>query len=725
MKLKINNRVSLQGPDGEISVTRNHGGIPEVVASTPKDLAYCNGWVHANDRQLHMMLTRIIMMGKASEYLAADEALIELDKFIRRMRFAPDIYSEIAKLDADARSELESYCDGINYFLETNSTIYEFKMLGYKPEPWTVADTLRQVKAFTYLGLSYAQGDMEKLIIQMIQKGIKEEQLRELYPYLKDQINVDLIRKVKLQNPLVPEAVKWLELIPRFSASNNWAISGERTESGSPIVCGDPHLEVNRLPGVWHEIILRLPENDFMGAGIPGAPGVLIGRNRNVAWSATYSFMDMVDYRIEQCKEGKYRRGDKWYDFEVHEEIITTKKGARIIEKIYENENGVLEGDPYEEGYYLVCNWSTRYGVGANDLEGCRGVMHSQNAREAMENFRKYDCSTYNWVMGDTDGAIAYQMSGRLFNRPHGVSGLVPHAGWDEQYNIDGYVPMDSLPSDYNPSAGIIVTANQDLNHLGEADPINLPMASYRADRIAHLLEENESASVEYMKSMHYDLYSLQAEKFMKLFQPHLPENDKGKILKEWDCTYTPESEGAVLFENIYISLLKIVFGDNGMGRDTVEYLMKETGVFNDYYENFDSVLLKDSSVWFGDDGRDELIQKAVAEGLALPVRPYGTTRKLIYSHLLFGGKLPKFLGFDRGPISLPGGRATIPQGQIFTSGGRTTSFSPSYRFITDLAGKEYHCNGAGGISDRRFSKLYFNRNDDWLKGVYSILTLS
>jgi len=149
---------------------------------------------------------------------------------------------------------------------------------------------------------------------------------------------------------------------------------------------------------------------------------------------------------------------------------------------------------------------------------------------------------------------------------------------------------------------------------------------------------------------------------------------------------------------------------------------MKETGVFNDYYWNFDNILLKENSAWFNGKTKEELLKIAIEKGLSLPITEYGKTRMLTYKHLLFGDKFPKFFGFDKGGISLPGGRATIPQGQIFRSGGRETSFSPSYRFITDMSEKDYYCNTSGGISDRRFSKLYFNRNDDWLKGVYTIL---
>jgi penicillin amidase len=79
-------------------------------------------------------------------------------------------------------------------------------------------------------------------------------------------------------------------------------------------------------------------------------------------------------------------------------------------------------------------------------------------------------------------------------------------------------------------------------------------------------------------------------------------------------------------------------------------------------------------------------------------------------------------MGFDKGPYSLRGSRATIHQGQVFKSAGRKTSFAPSYRLITDMGEDVVHTNLAGGVSDRRFSKWYCNDFENWRKGIYKKL---
>lgn len=721
MKLKYK-EVILEGADDRISLKRNDHGIPVIRATSFTDLAFGLGWIHASDRQLQTLLTRILLKGQAAEHLKGSAELIAVDQYMRTMNFLPDPQQEVAKLEHDVKEQLEAYARGFNYYLFNNRLVYEFKLLGYKPDPWDIIDTLVLGKVIGFIGLAEAQGNMEKFLLQMIQHDFKEDKLRELFPYLTEEIDYELCKKVKLAPALIPESLKWLGKLPRFIASNNWAVSGTHTFSGKPILCGDPHLEVNRLPSVWQEIVMILPDNKLTGISIPGAPGLILGRTSNIAWSATYSFMDMLDYRIEYCRNGKYKRDDGWKDFVLRQEVIQVKKGQPLTLKVYENEHGMLEGDPYEEGYYLVLGWSASNNCGANDLNGILNLAKARSVKEAMELFKMFDASSLNYVIADTQGNIGYQMSGRQFNRPAGVSGLMPLPGWVHKYDSNGFIDKDKLPALYNPDDGIIVTANQDLNYLGKSNPINLAMGAYRAERIKALLSRKQGLTVDDMKNIHYDLYSLQAQSLMEIIRPLLPDTPNGRILKEWDLCYEKDSTGAMLFESIYLALIRVVFGDNALGRDVVDFILKETSLFNDYYANLDAILLKEESAWFEGKKRDDLFNQAICEGLNVVPRPYGKTRQIMLRHLLFGEQLPRFLGYDYGPIELPGCRATIPQGQIFTSAGRTTTFSPSYRFIADMAGSELHSNIPGGPTDRRFSRWYTTDIQNWLDGVYKVL---
>jgi penicillin G amidase len=298
----------------------------------------------------------------------------------------------------------------------------------------------------------------------------------------------------------------------------------------------------------------------------------------------------------------------------------------------------------------------------------------------------------------------------------------VPVAGWDPRNDWQGIADPSELPRALDPEDGIFITSNHDLNRYGKLATANLPMGSYRADRIRFLLEQKHKLDVQDMIRIQADLHSTQADAFMAILRPLLSDNAAGGQLAAWDCAYDPASRGATLFERFYRELHCEVFGRNGLGDKVPAYLDGETGVFCDFYANFDRVLLSPISAWYGGQSRADIWRRATERALAAPAKPWGESRRMTMSHILFGGKMPRFLGFDRGPITLPGGRATISQGQIYRSAGRTTTFAPSLRMATDLGTAEVHTSLAGGPSDRRFSRWYVSDLKRWVAGAYKRL---
>jgi penicillin amidase len=296
--------------------------------------------------------------------------------------------------------------------------------------------------------------------------------------------------------------------------------------------------------------------------------------------------------------------------------------------------------------------------------------------------------------------------------------------GWEEKYNWQGFENPEDLPRCYNPESGYFVTTNQNLNEFGKVSPINIGMGSYRSDRISSLLSEKNDITCEYMYKIHYDVFSTQAESFMKILAPLLPDTAQAKKLKDWDLKYSEDSEEAYLFNRFYIELYKEVFGENGFGKEAVGYLDDHTGIFNDFYINFDRILLAEDSLWFGGKKRKDLYLRAVENTFKEPPRKWGDSRKLVMKNILFNGKLPRFLGFDRGPITIIGSLATPHQGQIFESAGRQTSFAPSFRMVTDLSTDDIYTNMSGGPSDRRFSKWYCSDLNNWITGKYKKISV-
>jgi len=698
-------------------IYRDKSGVVHIEAIHQLELYKKLGYVHAIDRGMQMLLMRILGEGRAAELL--DNSLEHIDIFFRKMNWSGNIDLEIAKLNSDSLEIAKAYCEGANEAFEEKLP-WETKLLKIPFEKWEVKNIILISRMVGYLTLTQSQAEVEKLFVEMVQADVPQSMLNELFPKLLKGLDIKLLKKVKLEERIVEPSDLWNLAIPRMMASNNWVISNKKTESGDAIMANDPHLEINRLPGIWYETVLKAPDSYLMGGTMPGVPAVLTGRNDNLSWGVTYTFADTVDSWVENCKDGKYKKGSKWFSFEERTETIKRKKKDDLKITFYENEHGVLEGNPNEEGFYLASKWSASIS-GGESMNALVNLSKSNTVKEGMNAIVKLETS-WNYVFADKKGNIGYQMTGLVPKRASGVSGFVPLPGWTSSNNWKGFVSKTEMPKSYNPKEGFFVTANNDLNKYGKTTVINMPMGSYRADRIAQILKESKKINVEKIKNMHMDVYSLQAEKFMKILSPLLPSTKQGEILKSWNCEYDLESKGAYLFEQFYHALIKKVFGDHGFGKKVIAHLKNQTGIFIDFYANFDAILLKNKSTWFNKKTREEIYSEVIEESLNCSVKKWKDVQKVILSNIVFGGKLPKFLGFDKGPILLKGGRSTIHQGQIYKSAGRDTTFAPSIRLIADMGTNILETTLPGGPSDRRFSYWYANEIDDWVKGNYKII---
>jgi penicillin G amidase len=303
-----------------------------------------------------------------------------------------------------------------------------------------------------------------------------------------------------------------------------------------------------------------------------------------------------------------------------------------------------------------------------------------------------------------------------------GSGGVAPLAGWEPRNDWTGFASPHELPRTRNPEAGYVASANNDLNHFGQRKPINAPMGEDRAERIGDLLAARSDWTLEAVREMHMDVYSKHAERFMAILRPLLPRGEHADLLRDWDCRYELDPRGAELFERFYQQLLLDVFG-NALGPDVLRYLLEQTAIVAGFFANFDRVLLNSVSDWFPAGGRDAAFRRAAEQALAAPSRPWSERQQFTFKHLMLGGRLPQWMGFDRGPYALRGGRATIHAGQLFRQAGRETSWGPAYRFATEFPQPVAHTALAGGPSDRRFSRWYANEIENWLAGRTKQLT--
>lgn len=721
--------------DFSFKTKRSNEGVIELWTKDVNQMSKAMGFIHSHDRKMQMLLVRVISQGRLSECIKADQSTIEIDQFMREMAFHSEAKKEVEKLEPETREYLQAYADGFNEGLKKHGPPIEFKLFRYKPEPWKIEDSLAAIKIMSYIGLAQTQQEIEKLIIQMINNKVDLEKVKSLFtPHLDNMTTeqVSLIEKVNLFQTSVPKNVQFMSAVPKLLASNNWVLSPNKTTTNSAYQCNDPHLEVNRLPAIWYEFVAHTDSQDYLGVNMPGVPGTIMGRSNNISFGFTYGFMDLVDYFIEEIKDGKYRTETGFSPLRKRVEVLKPKNSPEISFTFYETDNGIIEHDNKEEipdGLYLARSWSGHKDGAKGSVESLFKINNAKDVFELKDVVKEITISC-NWLLSDDKGNIAFQQSGQFPHRQH--SGVYPVQGWIKENKWLGLRPKDDLAEIVNPEWGFITTANNDMNQEGKPTSINMPMGSYRADRISDLLIQKEKFSIDDMKKIQCDLFSNQARDFMKISEGLIPHGKAFDIFEKWDFCYDKHSKGAVLFEEFYKTLFSLVFGEDFVGESAWEIIQSQTHTLIDFYPNFDAIFLNSTpeieSIWFSKTTKANYIEKAMKitcdHFQITEVPTWGNIRKTPMKNILFDGNLPKFLGFDYGPISIEGSRATIVQGALYTAHDRVLTFCPSYRFITDMGTRTAYTVLAGGVSDRRFNKLYTSDVERWLNYEYKELNL-
>lgn len=724
-------RLPPSAPAG-LSITRDAAGVPHIEGRDLEGVLWGLGVCHALDRGLQLLMTRIVGQGRASECLAASGQALEIDRFFRRLCCFGGVEAELERLQPRSRARLDAYTAGINAQLQ-RSTPWELRWLGHAPEPWLPADTLVLSRVIGYVGLAQTQGDIERLFIEMVQAGVDDARLRALFPNIPELAHLgggdprlpsrELLGRIRLGQRTVPAGVRWLSPVPSMVASNNWAIAPSRSRSGHALLSNDPHLEANRLPNIWYEVVARIasePGHYVLTATMPGLPAPLLGRTRELAWGATYPYMDAIDSWIEDIRGGRYRRGDELLPFRVRREEIRRKRRPSVFETYYENEHGVLDGNPHTDGYVLSTRWSASRS-GARSLEAAFEMWTARGVEAGMAQLGRLE-TAWNWVLADRAGNIGYQMSGLAPRRRPGVSGFVPLPGWYPENDWQGFLEPGELPHDMNPANGYLITANEDSSRYAGAQCQNATMPDYRAERIRALIEGRTDLTVLDCQRFQYDTYSLQAELFMRRLRPLLPGSEAGRVLAGWDCRYDANSRGATLFERFYAELIQLVIGRYVLGPDVVAHLSNTTALFASYYENVDRILLDPPPELCDGRSAEALYAEAFGQASQGDVTPWSAQAKMTLRHLLLSKRLPLALGFDRGPVSLVGSRATPHQTQFYTVGEHQGCVAPTIRLNTDLGEDVLFTNLLGGPSDRRFSRWYCTGLQGWLAGKFKAL---
>jgi penicillin amidase len=714
-----------------IRIRRDDSGVPHIEATVWPDALYGLGYMHARDRATQVLFSLAVASGCGAERIADRPELFETDCFFRRVGLHLHLEHDVSSLGDHQREQIAAYCAGLNEGIRIHGRSLPMWASGFRPQAWDARAVLLVGKLLSFGGLAVSQMQNERLLIELIHAGANERALRDLFSPRLDDVDFELLRKVRMSNQLSDSALDLITDLPRLAGSNAWVVSPTRSATGHALLACDPHLEVNRLPAIWYEAVLSWGDSYVMGASLPGCPLFAVARTEKVAWGVTYLKGDTIDFFIEDCRPGgttgwQYRRSESWHDFAVRHELVHRRGMAPTNLTIYENEQGTLDVDPQPDapGYYLSFRWAGSFGGGERAMGTWLDLVVAENTAHAMAIARECPQPTLSFVFADVDGHIGLQGCGHFPKRGRGDQGLTPLPAWDLRNHWQGYLSSSWLPRVYDPADGYVTTANEPQNPLNGPLLVTQILPDYRKRRIDERLSELPQATVEDMQQLQYDLVSLQARELLTVFLPYLPEGELKQRLENWDCRYDPDSLEASLFQRLYINVIIEICGqEQVIGWRRALYLCTRAGYSNMILAVVDRLLKNKHSPWWQQHDRGGMIRRAAQRLTNQPEVPWRYRNNFQFVNRFFSqGRVGRLFRIESGRIPMPGCHATPFQGHVFQTANREQTFAPSYHFVTDLGTHEAWTNLPGGPSESPFSRHYRTDVERWRRGEYKRL---
>jgi penicillin amidase len=749
----------IPGLSAAVKVVYDDRAVPHIFATTEADAYRALGYVVARDRLFQMYLQTLAAAGRLTE-IAGPRAL-PLDREMRGLGL-----TAVARQLADgARGGPEftaaaaAYADGVNAFIESmpaSALPIEFRLTGTRPERW---DVVSSYLLLGRMGWTLAYGDAEgdryaaaSRVGMAAASALFPNVAPIQEPIQPNGTGAPRFETRPLPPPGAPEPAANLLAAARDAflpsgahqraadageatvfASNNWAVSPRRSANGHALLAGDPHLDLT-LPSIWYEAHLVVPGTlDVYGVTIPGAPFIVIGFNRDVAWTMTNTGTDVLDFFTEQVDDtlhpARHLVDGSWRTVTPRVETYRDGSGSVVAsDTMYSTYRGPLKRIG---GRWISMRWTVL--EGGTEPAALLGVQRATSVSELQARIgRDYTAPAQNFLAADRGGHIALRSTGRFPIRAGNGAGDTIRDGGTAGNDWRGNVPLAAYPQSFDPPQGFVASANQ--------QPIDPSTSAYwwggsfdpwRALRINQILRADSSVTVDEMRAFQTDPASARADLFVarilaagrNVLRRRGAGTDSAKLaratalLAEWDRRYTKENRRAVLFEETMLDVVAGTWDEllAGNGSRARRVATPPSAVLLQ--------LMSDSaSVWWDDrrtperETRDDVLAQALVTALDRVVAKRGDpgsdewrwdhARFANVNHLL---RLPALSALN---VPVQGGPGTLAP----SSG--TGTHGPSWRMVVDLGPRiQAWTTYPGGQSGNPLSTRYRDRMDMWSRG--------
>lgn len=725
--------------DAPVRIIYDDRLVPHIFAESLEDAIAAQGFVTAKYRLWQMDISTRSTGGRLSEILG--EKVLERDQLQRRkgLLFAAENAVKGWKKNPKVYNYAEKYAAGVNAYvnaLNDKSMPFEFKLLNYKPEEWTTLKTALFTKAMAQ-SLCMRESDLETTNAyqhfgQEVFDFLYPEYNPKQSPIIPAEIKFDFAAKIQSdtnsqrqtpQTGMIPHTP--YAKPPPFLGSNNWAVTGEKTRTGNPILCSDPHLGLS-LPSIWYEVHLVTPKMNVYGVSLPGLPGVIMGFNEHAAWGMTNVGHDMVDwYQIEWKDESRtqYILDGKTVDVENRIETYHLKDGTTILDTVKYTVWGpvVYESDdhPYSD---LAMRWIGHDEASPEEIDVFVQLDQVSSYEEYNAALENYESPAQNVVFATKKGDIAIHPSGK-FPIKKDQQGRMVQTGNTSDNAWQGFIPNDHKFKVKNPSSNYVGSANQRTTHQDYPYYYNGGFDDYRGRYLHRQLDKMDNITVKDMMALQNDNYSIEAEELLQLLLQNLDRSQLDKAqrailltLEDWKYNFEADLV-APTFYDVWTELF---------------YKQTWDEIYNETHKNLLKPELWRTIALLEDNPNHEFFDientpimetaKDICTQTFIEMSKQMEERKNNDQHLTWAdfkatqvthlGQIPA-LSVQNIPIG----------GYHHALNAVREDFGPSWRMVVEL-GDQINAFGIfpGGQSGNPSSQFYDNMIEDWAKGDYQQL---
>ncbi|ATE59691.1 penicillin acylase family protein [Thauera sinica] len=685
--------ILLKSGYGAARVDLSHPQLAVVDGDSHLAVYYAQGYASARLRLWQLDLTRRLASGRLGEVLG--RTALSTDRFQRSLDLTA--LAERAADDPDGAAErehLQAYVDGINQGLaETRLLPPEFLALGYRPQPFRLIDAYLVAQLKYFINSAWQFELYHTLVTSAL--GTRRsarlfssiDEAGATYPSLPTALTIEFAGALEELLLSAKAGLERLGLESPDIGSNVFAVRGRRTRSGFPLLANDPHMGLVN-PGFNLIFHLRSAEGlDAFGSNFPGAPGIVVGRNPDIAWGMTGVMMDNQDlfWGEVDLPRRRVKTSQGWQALTHRESDIGLRGGKSQRHDTYGFAGGQLLTE--RGGIGLFLRWpALDQGLGSVSLHALNRARNWDEFRVAMARLQN---SPGLAAYADGQDNIGTQIYGLLPIRAAGreAAGSLVLPLEDVRWAWQGYVPFDDLPRQFNPAEDAVMYANQYSPEFAASPYLsNRWHPPSRARRIRTLLDATPRLDAAAFSAIQDDRVDVCAEVWLPRLWAALEDSDRAASpLAGWRGD-TRQTEPALLFERWVETLCVNLLASALPLPLATRYL----DLWPAHRWNLLAILFEPDADWPRTETLEHLIRQAFRAAQAADssapsvdyrhtLRRYPLLRRLLSaSHPFEGGSRETVSALRRNCDFLTAGQGG--------EGGSAYSFGTSFKMVFDLA---------------------------------------